>query len=99
MKTPRNFADEKCLPSIIPQSNNDLSLTRVAQLTKVMITLCYHAAAISTAPAPSTVTGKDSAVSVSRVSCATLVHAVHHACEKESCIVGDQVTWVVLGCT
>lgn len=23
----------------------------------------------------------------------------HHACEKESCIVGDQVTRVVLGCT
>lgn len=64
-----------------------------------MITLCYHAAAIGTAPAPSTVTGKDSAVSVSRASCATLAHAVHHACEKESCIVGDQVTRVVLGCT
>lgn len=59
----------------------------------------YHIAAIGTAPAPSTVTGKDSAVSVSCASCATLVHAIHHACEKESFIVGDQVTRVVLGCT
>jgi len=71
----------------------------VAQLIKVMITLCYHSAAIGTAPAPSTVTGKDSAVNVSRESYATLVYAEYHACEKESCIVGDQVTRVVLGCT
>jgi len=71
----------------ISQSQNDLSLTRITQLIKVMITLCYHSAAIGTAPAPSTVTGKDSAVS--RANYATLVHAVHHACEKESCIVGN----------
>jgi len=88
----------KSLRESIPQSN-DLSLTTVVQLIKVMITLYYHIAAVGTAPAPSTVTGKDSAVSVSRASCATLVHAIHHACEKESFIVGDQVTRVVLGCT
>lgn len=48
-ETPRNFADKERSPlsstslrESIPQLNNDLSLTRVAQLIKVMITLCYR---------------------------------------------------------